>query len=116
MRGGCRVRAVVGYGASSGAGSAEGAVAIATSLLLASVVQAPGDGIEEADETCLADASAEQRVGGEGAESIVADLGVRRGRAAVDESKIVVGGEDRSVKKDDPDVDTQRRLFNGALG
>jgi hypothetical protein len=42
------------------------------------VVEFPGYGVEEADEACFADAAAEEGVGGEGAEGVVADLGVGR--------------------------------------
>ena len=45
----------------------------------------PGDGVEEADETSLADATAEERVGGQGAEGVVTDLGISGRGAAVDQ-------------------------------
>ena len=54
-------------------------------LLLPGVMKLPGDGVEEADETSLADATAEERVGGQGAEGVVTDLGISGRGAAVDQ-------------------------------
>lgn len=61
-------------------------------------MQLPGDGVEEADQTRLADAPAEQGVGRQGAEGVVADLGVGGRRAAVDELQVGVGFEEGRVE------------------
>ncbi len=42
----------------------------------ASVVQGPGDSVEQPDQACLADTAPEEGVGGQGAEGVVADLGI----------------------------------------
>lgn len=63
---------------------ATGRRAALSQALLAGVVQSPRDRIEEADKAGLADATAEERVGSEGPEGVVADLGIRRRCASVD--------------------------------
>lgn len=70
------------------------------------VVQLPGDGIEEADEACFCDATLEERVCGQGAKGVVADLGVCRGAAPVDEGEVVVCGSGRDVEQRQPEVDS----------
>ena len=76
-------------------------------LLLAGVVELPGYGVEEADEGSFADAAAEEGVCGEGAEGVVADLGVGGGGAAVNEGEVVVCREDGGVEEDEPDIDSK---------
>lgn len=41
-------------------------------------MQFPGDGVEDASEAVLSDAPAEERIGGESPEGVVADFGVSR--------------------------------------
>lgn len=73
-------------------------------------MELPSYGVEEADEACFAYAAAEEGVGGQGTEGVVADLGVGGGGAAVDEGEVVVCGEDGGVEEDEPDVDAERGL------
>jgi hypothetical protein len=63
-------------------------------------MELPGYGVEESDEAGLADAAAEERIGGESSEGVVADLGVGGGCAAVDKGEVVVCGEDGGVEED----------------
>jgi hypothetical protein len=67
-------------------------------LLLLCVVQLPGHGVEEPDQAGLADAPAEERVGGQRAEGVVADLGIGGRGAAVDKVEVGVGLEDGGVE------------------
>lgn len=69
------------------------------------IVQFPSYGVQEADERGFADTPAEEGVCGERAKGVVADFGVGRGGAAVDEGEVGVGFEDRGVEEDEPDVD-----------
>jgi hypothetical protein len=110
-RGGLQLGAAVGVGGvrEPGGGGVVGA-------RVPGVVQLPGDGVEEADQAGLADAAAEEGVGGEGAEGVVADLGVGGRGAAVDEGEIVVGVEDGGVEEDHPDVDAERGLVGSSVG
>lgn len=82
----------------------------ALAFILLGVVQLPGDGVEEADQAGLADATAKQRVGGEGTEGVVAYFGVGGRGAPVDEGEVVIGGHDGGVEEHQPDVYPQRRL------
>jgi len=68
------------------------------SLVLLGVVKPPGDGVEEADQAGLADATAEQGVGRQSAEGVVADLGVGGRRAAMDEREVFIGGHYGRIK------------------
>lgn len=72
------------------------------------VVQLPSDRIEQADEACFCNAALEERVCGQGAEGVVADLGVGRGPAAVDEGEVFVCGNGRDVEQRQPEVDSIR--------
>lgn len=61
------------------------------------IVQFPGDRVEEPDQACFCDAALEERVCGQRAEGVVADLGVGWGAAAVDEGEVVVCWDGRDV-------------------
>ena len=80
-------------------------------LVVPGVVQLPGDGVEQPDQAGLADPSAEEGVGGEGSERVVADLGVGGRGSSVDQGEVVVRGHDGCVEKDEPDVYPNSRLF-----
>lgn len=85
--------------------------AAAAFALLADVVQAPGDGIEQANQRRFADSSTKQRICGKGSEGVVADLRVGGRCSPVNEAQVLVGGHDGRVEQHHPDVDAQRRLF-----
>lgn len=92
-----------GVGQSSGVGVGGGGWWGLTFLFR--VVQGPGYGVEEADEGVVRDAALEERIGLEGAESVVADFGVGGRGAASGEGEIGVGGDWGRVEQDQPDVD-----------
>ena len=58
----------------------------------------------------MRDAAAEERVGGQGPEGVVADLGVGGRGAAVDQPQVGVGVEEGRVEEDQPGVDPARGL------
>ena len=74
------------------------------------VVQLPRDGVEHASETVLGDSPAEKRIGGEGAEGVIADFGVRRRGALADEIEISIGGDGPSTQQNQPNVDSEFAL------
>ena len=82
--------------------------AIDTSLV--SIVQLPGDGIENTGETVFGDATAKQRVCGQGAEGIVADLGIGRRGTLSHEIEVGIGAERRHIEQNQPNIDAQLGL------
>jgi hypothetical protein len=56
------------------------------------IVQPPRDRIEKPDEASFADPPPKEWVRGKRSERIVSDLRIGRGRAAVDEGQILIGG------------------------
>jgi hypothetical protein len=77
---------------------------------LVGIVQLPGNGIENTRETVFGDATAEQRVCGQGAERVVADLGIGRRGTLSHKIQVAIGTERRHVEQDEPDIDAQFRL------
>jgi hypothetical protein len=73
-------------------------------------MQPPRHRIEEPDQTGLADPPAEEGVGGQRTEGVVADLGVGGRGTAVDEREVGVGLEDGGIEEDEPDVDAEGGL------
>lgn len=74
------------------------------------IMQLPSNGIQDAGQAVLGDASAEERVRGKSAEGVVADLGVGRGGSLAHEIQIDVGADGRSVQEGQPDVYAQLGL------
>jgi hypothetical protein len=69
------------------------------------VMQLPRNSIEDAGETVLGDATAEQRVCGQGTEGIVTDLGIGRRGTLSHEIEVAIGTERRHIEQNEPDVD-----------
>lgn len=67
------------------------------SLLLLGIVQLPSGGIQQPNKAGLTDAPPEERVGGESSECVIADLGVGRRGAAMNEGEVFVRGHDACV-------------------
>jgi hypothetical protein len=65
---------------------------------LVGIVQLPGNGIENTRETVFGDATAEQRVCGQGAERVVADLGIGRRGTLSHKIQVAIGTERRHVE------------------
>lgn len=93
-----------GFGANGG----RGLPAVDTGLV--GVVKGPGGGVEQSGERVFGDAAAEEGIGSEGTEGVVANFGVRRGRALADEIEVARGWEGRSTQKDQPDIDAEFSL------
>lgn len=85
-------------------------------LLPLFVVERPRDRVEQANQTGFRDTAFEQRIGGEGAEGIVADLRISRGAAAVNEREVVVGRYGGDIQQDEPKVDPICGLENRSAG
>ena len=88
-------------------------IVIVVVVITVAVVQRPRKGVQQPDERRLADAPLEQRVRGQRAEGVVADLGVRGGRPAVNEGQVGVRAEGGRVQQDEPDVDAKLGLRGG---
>lgn len=64
------------------------------------ILKLPGDGVEDSSEAVLGHSSPEEGIGGQGAEGVVADLGVRWRGTLADEVEVGVGLDGRSVQED----------------
>ena len=95
-----------GVGQSSGFGERGGLLLLLLSLLLR-IMQGPCYSIEEADERIVGYAAFEERVGFEGAESVVADFGVGWRGAAPGKGEVGVGWDWGGVEQDEPDIDAE---------
>lgn len=74
------------------------------------IVEPPRDSVEHTCNAVLGDASSEEGIALERAESIVLDFGVRGRGALTDEIEVYVGAEGRRVEQDEPDVYAQLGL------
>jgi hypothetical protein len=79
----------------------------AVDLRLVGVLQLPSDGVEDAGEGVVCYSATEERVCGQGAEGVVADLVVGGRCALADEVEVSVGVEGGSVEEDEPCVWTE---------
>lgn len=64
------------------------------------IMELPRDSIEDPSEAVLGDAAAEERICGESAESVVADLGVSRRGTLTNQVKVGVGAKRRDIQED----------------
>ena len=78
-----------------------------------SIVELPGDGIEHSGETVLGDTAAEERIGGQGAKCVIANLGIGWRCPLPNKIEIGISAKRRSVEEDEPDVYTELGLCRG---
>ena len=62
----------------------------------------PGCSVEDTGDACVSDSSLEERVGSEGTEDVVGNLGIGGRATAMDETEVGVRGERWDVEKCQP--------------
>jgi len=69
-------------------------------------MQLPRDGIQDSSQAVFGDATAKERIGGQGSKGVVADFCISGRSTLPDEIKICIGAKRRSIQEDQPYVDT----------